>query len=178
MNPLIHRCALPPICASLILLLCTFNLSCSSSPCAPVFRAFEKTRRTPLHSFITMEWPDGRETSADYIAIDGTTYYKPNGKWITANTAALELEKLRATANISCQLEGTEFIDGESADYYVTHGTWKDDVSLDVHARYWISKSAGLPLRFITTTDAGKLAHASTSTRFEYFNITAPIISK
>ncbi len=46
---------------------------------------------------------------------------------ITANTADLELEKLRATANISCRLEGTEFIDGESADHYVTHGTWKDE---------------------------------------------------
>ncbi len=51
MNPFIDRRALAPVCASLILLLCTFNLSCSSSPCAPVFHAFEKTKAHPISQF-------------------------------------------------------------------------------------------------------------------------------
>src|SRR5579862_9101305 len=126
MNRSIDRLTLSPVCASLILLLCTFNLSCSSSPCAPVFHAVEKLNSIAFHSFGSIERTDGSAGSGESIHIDGALYVEDHGKWTMVgapNEGRKSVgDEFKAATSTSCHLEGTEFIDGESADYFVTEG--------------------------------------------------------
>lgn len=181
MNPLIDRRALAPVCAAFTLLLCTSNLSCSSNPCAPVFHAIENLRGKTFHSFVSGERSDSTEseaTSNEGIQVDGTAYWKDHGKWAIIGSSDREFssEQAKAASNISCRLEDAEFIDGESADHYITHGAWQDDV--DVRGQFWVSKSTGLILRANYKFNAAGLASGNQSFRYEYTNFTAPIISK
>jgi len=179
MNSFIDRRALAPVCASLILLLCTFNLSCSSNPCSPVFSAAAKLKSTNFHSFGSAEEPDGSEITTENILINGTAYTTDHGNWIVndSHDEGIDgvLSRFKTSANISCRLENTEVIDGENTDHYVTEGKWRE---INVHGQYWVSKNTGLLLRAKFKSDAGHGVKSGVSIRYEYTNITAPIVSK
>lgn len=183
MNRLIDRRTLAPVCASLILLLCTFNLSCSSNPCAPVFQALEKLKGRTFHSFVSYDLSNSSESIANNnegIQVGGISYWKDHGKWsiIDSDDRKFNSDRIKFAASISCRLEDAEFLDGEGADHYVTHGTWKDDVNTDVHGQFWVSQSTGLIMRANFKFNAGGLVRGTASLRWEYANVSAPIVSK
>lgn len=177
MNPSIDRRALAPVCSSLILLLCTFNLSCSSNPCAPVLSAVKRLREVPNH-YVASYWvADGREDNSEGMEIDGFSYIRDGGDWTideSRTATRTQMQVFQFASKGSCHLERSELVDGEAAYYYVLEGKQN---GLKVDIEVWLSKATGLMTR-VNLRMQGGVYDGHGTFRYDYANISAPIVSK
>lgn len=149
--------------------------------CNVPFSAFDKTIITPSHSYMTRTASGkDRPENGEQIFAGGIRYIKASDKWMKSPLTTQELQEQERqnrqnTKENSCRYVREESVQGESAAVYYTHSKTEDFTS---DAQIWISKSRGLILRVEEDMDTGGEAGKShLSTRYEYSNVQAPIVS-
>lgn len=74
----------------------------------------------------------------------------------------------------TCRLEHSDFVDGKAMDYYVLKG---EQNGLKVDMQVWLSKATGLMTR-VNIRMQGGVYDGHGTFRYDYTDVTAPIVSK
>jgi len=148
-------------------------LAQANGSCKPVFDAMLKETVTPHHAVTTRDGGPAGET----ISTTDAMYVRIKGEWKTTpmtpkGLLAQQEENIRNTTTATCTALPDEVVEGKPATVYHAHYEQQDLGASD--ARIWIAKSTGLPLRTEVSLQAGE--KTSTSTRFDYDNVRAPIV--
>jgi hypothetical protein len=134
--------------------------------------ASSKVHSTPTHIYTTSK-VGGQTFASEIIYAAGSMYMKIDGKWSLAGSIK-DLEqteqqlKRDAHSRDVCRSLKDETVNGELASVYTSHSETPKGT---IDSQVWISKTKGLPLREVTTSDDCK---ATISTRYEYGNVRLP----
>lgn len=131
-----------------------------------------KQTTTPNHAVTTM-----KDQTVEAITTADANYVRAAGVWrkspISPETMlAMKQENIRNTSVASCAALPDEVVDGTPTMVY--HAHYEQPGSGVTDAKVWIAKATGLPVRADTNTHAGQAT--SSSTRYDYKNIVAPVV--
>jgi hypothetical protein len=135
--------------------------------------ASSKVHSTPTHIYTTSK-VGGQTFASEIIYAAGSMYMNIDGKWTLAGSIK-DLEqteqqlKRDAHSRDICRSLKDETVNGELASVYTSHSETPKGT---IDSQVWISRTRGLPLREVTTSDDGK---ATISTRYEYGNVRPPL---
>lgn len=150
--------------------------------CKVLFSALDKTIITPSHSYVTQtDSGKGTPDNGEQIFAGGNRYIKLTGKWMKSPLTTQELQEQdrqnrQNAKEYSYRYMRDESVQGESAAVYHAHNKTEDFTS---DAEIWISKTKGLILRAEEDMDTGgEGGKRHLSTRYEYSNVQAPVVSQ
>lgn len=145
-----------------------------SSECQAVSNAMLRVNTTPHHTVAT-----GSKLSevTESIMVGDTNFYKYHGVWKKSplspkDSLRLEQDNIKSAKVYTCRRLPDEVLDGASVAVYTAHSETPDVGKTD--AKVWLSKTTGLPVRADSDMDTGTKRHLSV--RYDYANITAPIV--
>ena len=147
----------------------------TSPACKPLFDAMLKAAITPNHATATMSNPS---TVSETITVGGAIYLKAAGAWkkspMTPQAMVQqEQDNIKNAKSNTCQRLADDRVDGTLTAVYTLHSETPDVGASD--AKVWISKATGLPLRSEGDVGGGP-DKMHISTKYDYANITAPIV--
>jgi hypothetical protein len=154
----------------------------AASTCDAVIAATSKVLQVPAHLYMTRTagYNGGKTKNSETIYVNGATYVKVDGPWVTSTITPKDLAdgKKQEAAQIGiCTLVRDEAVNGEPSTLYKVHRRTADD---SIDTQIWISKARSLPLKQVYDLDvhAGAAGKSHNEVRYEYTGVTPPAVTE
>jgi len=153
----------------------------AQNECKVLFDAADKLTATPHHGYqtSTVQAKGAKQETGEDIFVGGAIYVLIHGKWRKSPTTVeqrknMERENRQNARNVSCRYLRDEAVNGEAAKVFQAHS---ETPELKADSVVWIAKGTGLILRQEEDVDSGEGDRSHVSVRYEYRNVSAPVIS-